>query len=149
VAPARTVLSFLALVLLAAACVGGPATRTGETSIDPSFTPTGFRWAEGGLVRVFLKARPSEGKVEICAAWMFADDGPYYADMLNDDVLQAASVLIEGNRVVTGLSFAHELSQSEVAVGRQANCARGNAPWKPSYANAPVTMKIPRLRFVG
>lgn len=144
----RPVVPTVAVALLLAACVGGPGARTAETSIDRSFTPTGFRWAEGGLVRVFLKARPSQGKVEICAAWMF-DGGPYYTFRLNQDVLQAATVRIDGDRVMTGLGFAHELPQSDVVVGQQANCARGGAPWKPSYATAPAIIELPRLRFIG
>ena len=139
-------LLYLFLVTIISGCVG-LSERTGQISIDRSFTTSGFGWDSGSIVYVFLKVRENQGKVEVCAAHM-AIGGTGTTDELNRDVLDAASATVDGARVIQGLAFANRLPQMDDVIGQPANCARGTADWKPSYAGASVEVKIPRMKFV-
>jgi len=142
----RVLALLLVLAPLLAGCAGS-GTRSGETSIDRSFTTTGLRWQEGGVIYLFLKAREGQGKVEVCAAWMFTG-GAVYTYRLNDNVLEALSLSLGGKRVLTGLRFAHALPEMDVVLGQQASCVRTGTDWKPELATADFDLEVPRMRFV-
>ncbi len=139
-------LLLLLSVLIVSGCEGG-GEKTGQTSIDNSFTASGFRWADGSLVYVFLKVRENQGKVEVCIALMPSDQNTAGSSDYNRQVLAAASVTVNGARVMHGLAFANPIAEMNDVVGQTATCARGTADWKPSYARASVEVKFPRMKF--
>jgi len=141
---------FTPLVLTAATILSGCVTsgeRTGQTSIDHSFITSGFRWTVGGTVYIFVAARENQGKVEVCAARM-ATRSPAATLWFDDKVLAAASVRVDGGRVLTGLDFANVLSETNDVLGKPATCVRTGKSWKPEYNGARVEVEIPRQRFV-
>ena len=79
---------------------------------------------------------------------MMPTKGSPYTDRINIDVLGAASIIVDGARVMHGIAFANEIALVDNAVGQSANCARGAADWKPNYAGASVEVKFARMRFV-
>ena len=139
-------LVILLLVMIVSGCEG-LSERTGQATIDRSFTTSGFSWEGGGIVYVFVKAGRNQGKVEICAAFM-PSKGAVWTSRLNTDVLGGAIVNIDGTRVMRGISFAREIALTDDVKGQQANCARGSADWKPGYAGADVEVKYTPMKFV-
>jgi hypothetical protein len=140
-------LLLLLSVLIVSGCEGR-GEKTGQISIDNSFTTSGFGWVDGSLVYIFLKARENQGKVEVCAAYMPLKKNTGDTFEYNREVLAAASVTVNGVRVMHGLAFANPLAEMDDVFGQPATCARGAADWKPSYARGSVEVKIPRMRFV-
>ncbi len=140
-------LLLLLSVLIVSGCESG-GEKTGQISIDNSFTASGFRWEDGSLVGIFLKVRENQGKVEVCIAYMPLKKNTAATFEYNRQVLAAASVTVNGARVMRGLAFANPLAEMDDVVGQPATCARGTADWKPSYARASVEVKFPRMRFV-
>ncbi len=53
-------LLLLLLVMIVSGCAG-LSERTGQISIDRSFTTDGFRWDDGRVVYVFVKDRENQG----------------------------------------------------------------------------------------
>lgn len=140
-----------AFVLIAATIISGCAGKGKQstgTSIDRSFTVAGYQWKTGGTVYVFLTARESQGRAEVCAARM-ATKAAVSTYRYNDDALAAASVFVDGDRVLTGLAFSNVLDETNDVLGEPANCRLSSAAWKPSYDGAEVTARIPRQRFMN
>jgi hypothetical protein len=138
------------MLLLSAAALSGcdkPGTRTGQMSIDRSFTTDGFRWDTGATVYIFVKVRENQGKVEVCAAHM-ATQGTAYTARLHEDVLAAGIVTVQGDRVLRGLRYSNRLPEMDVVIGQAANCVRSSTAWKPGYGNAEIDIVFPRMNFV-
>ena len=66
---------------------------------------------------------------------------------LNDAVLEAGSVFLDGDRAVQNLSFMRLVPYSDNIAGEQANCVASVRPWKAEYAAAPARVPIPRMAF--
>jgi hypothetical protein len=139
-----------ALILITTSLLSGCAGKgepTAGTSIDRSFTTAGFRWDSGGAMYVFLTARQSRGRVEVCAARMVTKGAPI-TYRYNDNMLDSGSVFVGGDRVLTGLAFANALEETDNLLGKPANCRLSSAAWKPEYDGARVEFVIPRQRVV-
>ncbi len=66
---------------------------------------------------------------------------------LNDAVLEAGSVFLDGDRAVQNLSFMRPVPYSDNIAGEQANCVAAGLPWKADYDAAPARVRIPRMAF--
>jgi hypothetical protein len=68
---------------------------------------------------------------------------------LNNDVLEAGSVFLGGDRAVQNLSFMRLVPYSDNIAGEQANCVATGLPWKADYTVVPARVRLPRMVFEG
>ena len=138
---------FLARCAVALALVGcTTATPVGTDPIDPRYSVGGGEWSSGGGITIAARAFERNGVAVICGAWTM-DRQSVLTILLNDDVLEAGSVYLDGDRAVQNLSFMRQVRYSDNIAGEQANCVATGRPWKADYAAAPARVRIPRMAF--
>ncbi len=82
----------------------------------------------------------------ICGAWTMDRQSVVTSD-LNENVLEAGSVFLDGDRAVQNLSFMRLVPYSDNIADEQANCVATGRPWKANYATAPARVRMPRMVF--
>ena len=120
----------------------------GTDPIDPRYSIGGGQWSSGGGITVVARAFERNGVTVICGAWaMDSQSGP--TRDYNDDVLEAGSVFLDGDRAVQNLSFMRLVPYSDNIAGEQANCVATGLSWKADYTTSPARVRLPRMVFEG
>ncbi len=122
------------------------ATSVGTDPIDPRYSVGGGEWDSGGGITIAARAFERNGVTVICGAWTM-DRQSVVTSELNDAVLEAGSVFLDGDRAVQNLSFMRLVRYSDNIAGEQANCVAAGLPWKADYDAAPARVRIPRMAF--
>ncbi len=120
----------------------------GTDPIDSRYSIGGGQWSSGRGITVVARAFERNGVTVICGAWAMDSQGGLTRDY-NDDVLEAGSVFLDGDRAVQNLSFMRLVPYSDNIAGEQANCVAPGLPWKADYATAPARVRLPRMAFEG
>ncbi len=123
------------------------ATPVGTDPIDPRYSIGGGQWSSGGGITIAARAFEWNGVTVICGAWT-KDRQSVLTIQLNDNVMAAGSVFLDGDRAVQNLSFMRRVPYSENIAGEQANCVATGLPWKADYATAPARIRTPRMAFL-
>ena len=121
-------------------------TSVGTDPIDPRYSIGGGQWNSGGGITIAARAFERNGVTVICGAWTM-DRQSVLTIRLNDDVLEAGSIYLDGDRAVQNLSFMRQVRYSDNIAGEQANCVATGRPWKADYVAAPARVRIPRMAF--
>ena len=138
---------FLARCAVALALTGcTTATPVGTDPIDPRYSVGGGEWNSGGGITIVARAFERNGATVICGAWTM-DRQSGMTSELNDDVLAAGSVFLDGDRAVQNLSFMRLVPYSDNIAGEQANCVATGLSWKVDYTTAPARVRMPRMAF--
>ena len=140
----RTILMWCAVGLALAGCAN--VTSVGTDPIDPRYSIGGGQWDSGRGITVVARAFERNGVTVICGAWTIDSQSGLTRDY-NDDVLEAGSVFLDGDRAVQNLSFMRLVPYSDNIAGEQANCVAAGLPWKADYATAPARVRLPRMVF--
>ena len=133
-----------AVALALAGCT--TATPVGTDPIDSRYSVGGGEWDSGGGITIAARAFERNGVTVICGAWTM-DRQSVLTSELNDNVMEAGSVFLDGDRAVQNLSFMRMVPYSDNIAGEQANCVATGLPWKANYAAAPARVRIPRMAF--
>ncbi len=142
-----TSITFLVRCAAVLALVGcTTATPIGTDTIDPRYSVGGGEWSSGGGITIAARAFERNGVTVICGAWTM-DRQSVVTSELNDAVLEAGSVFLDGDRAVQNLSFMRPVPYSDNIAGEQANCVATGRPWKADYVSAPARVRIPRMAF--
>ena len=136
------VVRFYPLALVGCATV----TSVGTDPIDSRYSVGGGEWSSGGGITIAARAFERNGVTVICGAWTM-DRQSVVTSELNDAVLEAGSVFLDGDRAVQNLSFMRLVRYSDNIAGEQANCVASVRPWKAEYAAVPARVRIPRMAF--
>jgi hypothetical protein len=139
-----TVLVRCAAVLALVGCA--TVTSVGTDPIDSRYSVGGGEWDSGGGITIAARAFERNGVTVICGAWTMDRQSVMTSD-LNDFVLEAGSIFLDGDRAVQNLSFMRLVPYSDNIAGEQANCVASVRPWKAEYAAAPARVRIPRMAF--
>ncbi len=140
-------ITFLVRCAAGLALVGcATAASVGTDTIDPRYSVGGGQWDSGGGITIAARAFERNGVTVICGAWTM-DRQSALSTLWNDDVLEAGSVFLDGDRAVTNLSFMRLVRYSDNIAGEQANCVAAGLPWKADYDAAPARVRIPRMAF--
>ncbi len=139
-----TVLVRCAAVLALVGCA--TVTSVGTDPIDSRYSVGGGEWSSGGGITIAARAFERNGVTVICGAWTM-DRQSVVTSELNDFVLEAGSIFLDGDRAVSNLSFMRLVRYSDNITGEQANCVASGLPWKADYAAAPARVRIPRMAF--
>ncbi len=142
---ARTLLVRCAAGLALAGCA--TVTPVGTDPIDLRYSVGGGQWNSGRGITVVARAFERNGVAVICGAWTIDSQSGLTRDY-NDDVLEAGSVFLDGDRAVQNLSFMRRVPYSDNIAGEQANCVATGLPWKADYDAAPARIRMPRMAFV-
>ena len=140
----RMFLAWSAVALALAGCT--TATPVGTDPIDLRYSVGGGQWDSGGGITIAARAFEQNGVTVICGAWTMDRQSGLTHDY-NDDVLEAGSVFLDGDRAVQNLSFMRLVPYSDNIAGEQANCVATGLPWKADYAAAPARVRMPRMAF--
>ncbi len=139
--------TFLVLCAAGLALVGcATVTSVGTDPIDSRYSVGGGEWSSGGGITIAARAFERNGVTVICGAWTM-DRQSVMTSELNDAVLEAGSVFLDGDRAVQNLSFMRLVRYSDNIAGEQANCVAVGLPWKADYDAAPARVRIPRMAF--
>ncbi len=130
--------------LALAGCV--TVTSVGTDQIDSRYSIGGGQWSSGGGITIAARAFEQNGITVICGAWTMDRQSVMMIEY-NYDVLEAASVYLDGDRAVQNLSFMRQVQYSDNIAGEQANCVATGHPWKADYAAARARVRIPRMSF--
>ncbi len=141
---ARTFLVRCAAGLALVGCA--TVTSVGTDPIDSRYSVGGREWDSGGGITIAARAFERNGVTVICGAWTM-DRQSVVTSELNDEVLGAGSVFLDGDRTVQNLSFMRLVPYSDNIAGEQANCVATGRPWKADYDAAPARVRIPRMAF--
>ena len=148
--PSKAAMSGITFLVRCAAVLAlvGCATviSVGTDTIDPRYSVGGGEWDSGGGITIAARAFERNGVAVICGAWTM-DRQSVLTSELNDDVMEAGSVFLDGDRAVQNLSFMRLVPYSDNIAGEQANCVASGLPWKADYAAAPARVRIPRMAF--
>ncbi len=140
-------ITFLARCAAGLALVGcATAASVGTDPIDPRYSVGGGEWDSGGGITIAARAFERNGVTVICGAWTM-DRQSVVTSELNDAVLEAGSVFLDGDRAVSNLSFMRLVRYSDNIAGEQANCVAIGLPWKTDYATVPARVRLPRMTF--
>lgn len=115
------------------ACAEARFSRSGQMTVDATFTATGFTYSGGGKVHVFVKALDSGGKTMICAAYA-TDKLDGYNEIYNDRALDTASIAAGSTALVQGIGWMNRLSRIEDIQGASANCVTSAVDWAADHA---------------
>jgi hypothetical protein len=141
---ARTFLVRCAAGLALVGCA--TVSSVGIDPIDPRYSVGGGEWNSGGGITIVARAFERNGVTVICGAWTM-DRQSGMTSELNDDVMEAGSVFLDGDRAVQNLSFMRLVPYSDNIAGEQANCVAAGLPWKVNYAVVPARVRIPHMSF--
>ena len=148
--PSKAAMSGITFLVRCAAVLAlvGCATVTpvGTDPIDLRYSVGGGQWDSGRGITVVARAFERNGVTVICGAWTIDSQGGLTRDY-NDDVLEAGSVFLDGDRAVQNLSFMRLVPYSDNIAGEQANCVATGLPWKTDYATVPARVRLPRMAF--
>ncbi len=139
-----TVLVRCAAGLALVGCATAPS--VGTDTIDPRYSIGGGQWSSGRGITVAARAFERNGVTVICGAWAMDSLSGRTRDY-NDDVLEAGSVFLGGDRAVQNLSFMRRVPYSDNIAGDQANCVATGLPWKADYVVVPARVRMPRMVF--
>jgi len=142
----RMFLAWSAVALALAGCT--TATPVGTDPIDSRYSVGGGQWSSGRGITVVARAFELNGVTVICGAWAMDSQGGLTRDY-NDDVLEAGSVFLDGDRAVQNLSFMRRVPYSDNIAGEQANCVATGLSWKADYTTSPARVRLPRMVFEG
>ncbi len=139
--------TFLARCAAGLALVGcATVTSVGTDPIDSRYSVGGGEWGSGGGITIVARAFERNGVTVICGAWTM-DRQSALSTLWNDDVLEAGSVFLDGDRAVQNLSFMRRVPYSDNIAGDQANCVATGLPWKADYVVVPARVRMPRMVF--
>ncbi|MEE8455254.1 MAG: hypothetical protein V3R90_10975 [Limibaculum sp.] len=124
------------------------ATPVGTDPIDSRYSVGGGEWNSGGGITIVARAFERNGVAVICGAWTM-DRQSGMTSELNNDVLEAGSVFLDGDRAVQNLSFMRRVPYSDNIAGEQANCVATGLSWKADYTTVPARVRLPRMVFEG
>ena len=148
--PSKTAMSGITFLVRCAAGLAfvGCATVTsvGTDPIDSRYSVGGGEWSSGGGITIAARAFERNEVTVICGAWTM-DRQSVVTSELNDFVLEAGSIFLDGDRAVQNLSFMRLVRYSDNIAGEQANCVAAGLPWKADYDAAPARVRIPRMAF--
>ena len=122
------------------------ATPVGTDQIDLRYSVGGGKWNTGGGITIVARAFERNGVTVICGAWTM-DRQSVLTSKLNEQVMQAGSVYLGGDRAVQNLSFMRLVPYSNNIAGEQANCVAASLPWKADYVAVPTRVRLPRRAF--
>ena len=142
----RMFLAWSAVALALAGCT--TATPVGTDPIDSRYSVGGGEWNSGGGITIVTRAFEQNGVAVICGAWTM-DRQSGMTSELNNDVLAAGSVFLDGDRAVQNLSFMRRVPYSDNIAGEQANCVATGLSWKADYTTSPARVRLPRMVFEG
>ena len=142
----RMFLAWSAVALALAGCT--TATPVGTDPIDSRYSVGGGEWNSGGGITIVARAFERNGVAVICGAWTM-DRQSGMTSELNNDVLAAGSVFLDGDRAVQNLSFMRRVPYSDNIAGEQANCVATGLSWKADYTTSPARVRLPRMVFEG
>ena len=142
----RMFLAWSAVALALAGCT--TATPVGTDPIDSRYSVGGGEWNSGGGITIVARAFERNGVAVICGAWTM-DRQSGMTSELNNDVLAAGSVFLDGDRAVQNLSFMRRVPYSDNIAGEQANCVATGLSWKADYTASPARVRLPRMVFEG
>ena len=139
----RQVILFL-LAVLSTSCAGYEG--AGSENIRPGYTIGGGDWNTGGGITAVVRVSERNGSLVVCGAWA-TDRQSALTALLNEDVMQAGSVYLDGTRVMQGLSFMAHVAYSDNITGAQADCVTSQVSWRASFAGAEPRLRFPRMAF--
>lgn len=141
----QRLLAQLALPLVLAGCAAG--TPIESTSIDAQYQTGGGVWNSGGGITFAFTVFERNGGAAVCGAWTM-DRQSVVTSELNRPVVEVASVVIGGDRLIQNLWFMRQVPYSDNITGQQANCVLSDRPWKAAYDGLSPEVRIPRLTIV-
>jgi hypothetical protein len=134
----------LALGLIAAGCTG--QSPLGADRVAPGYAAGGGVWGAGGGITAVVRVFRRDGATVVCGAWA-TDRQSVLTIHLNEDVMEAASVFIDGTRVAHGLRFMQRVAYVDGIAGAQASCVASTVAWRPGFAAAEPVLRFPRMVF--
>lgn len=138
------------LALVLGACTGRILAPTPDQSLDGDYTGTGFSWTGGTIVYVFLAAKPVGTETAVCGAYTITRDTGAPGS-LTRQVLDAATVRIAGERLLTGVGYFPRVKfvgeDFEDYLGARTGCRLTGTPWRTELAGAKVELGIPHMQF--
>lgn len=133
-------------MLVAAGCAGTlGAERIGTEAVTADYTTAGGQWNVGGQVYVLARAREHQGRLAICGLW--AAHTSTEALTFNHEVVYAGAIELDGDRVLTGLSFLPEARFADDLTGRTATCVVTGRVWQPGDGEAVLDIVLPRRQI--
>lgn len=138
-------LSLAAAALLVAGCTG--YSQFGTENVGPGYAVGGGDWSSGGGITTVARVFERDGRTAVCGAWT-ADRQSALTLEFNNGVIEAASISIDGRRLVQNLSFMPRVRYAEDITGAQANCVVTSVPWQAEYATMAPRMNFPRIVHV-
>lgn len=134
----------LALGLIAAGCTA--QAPLGTDRVTPGYATGGGEWNTGGGITAVARVFQRDGATVVCGAWA-TDRQSVLTILLNGDVMEAASVFIDGTQVVLNLGFMQRVADADSITGAQANCVASTVPWRPGFAAAEPVLRFPGMAF--
>ena len=140
----RGLLTLVALSLLAGlgGCAEAIYSRAGGSTIDNTYSVTGWRQRGGATTYVFAKAfKAPDGKTKVCAAYSPEQQDGFtrkYADI----ALGMAILHHDGDKLVQGMEFMNRLKDPRDSVGRPATCVVSGVDWQDRYGTGDLGIFI-------
>lgn len=136
---------------LALAFASTAATAGTTVGLGPAPSLGGGEYSTGGGVTVAVEMRNWSGKTGLCGVWAESERLTAYVRHKGDDVLEKGSIALGGEVLTYNLDFLQQVAPSQSYAGAPAGCVRLSRDWRPSDANRPLEVRIPRqdLRFGG
>ena len=136
----------LLLAAVTAACAVAFPASTGTDTVGPGYVTGGGTWNTGGGISAVARVYGRDGATVVCGAWA-TDRQSGQSYLLNEQVMQAASAFLAGERLVHGLSFMARVPWAENIAGAQANCVASPVAWQPGFSEAEPVLRFPRMAF--
>ena len=138
---------FICVATLLLAGCASPATQVETPTIDRSFTIADTKTRSGNTrLVVAAYAENRGGKAMICATAGAKGEKSFEGEWPTA-LMNRLRVFIDDERIVRQTPFGATYPGVETLTGRTSNCAVTDAPWKPSYENRKVRVRVGKIQL--
>ena len=132
----------LAIVGSLSGCAEAIYSRAGGSTIDNTYSVTGWRQYGGAITWVFAKAyKAPDGGTKVCAAYApEQQDG--FTRAYGYNTLGMATLHHDGKKLVQGLEFMNRLTDPKESIGQPATCVVSRVDWQDRFKTGDLGIYI-------
>ena len=142
--------ALFAVVAAVSACQTGAFMEVVSTDIvDRTYTRSAVRGTlSGNRIESAAKVREHQGKVMVCVAVAGEGKGTFGPEW-PDAVAKALLIDLDGERLITGANFAKTYVKENTSMGKTAQCAVTDRPWRPAYGSMRLEIDYLQIRLTA
>lgn len=101
-----------------------------QNTLSEGVTLSHGSYSSGGGITIATELRPKDGRTTLCGTWAQSESQSSYTSGTARNIVQLASVYVEGQRIYQNLGFMPQTAPRLDYAGAPARCVLTDLPWR-------------------